>query len=133
MPGTILVVDDEHDIRDVVRLVLSREGYDVLTAPDGQSAMELLTSPENAAKICTVLCDLEMPNGTGVELIHYVRLRHPMIPIVVLSGSPDAKFLDGILQQGVCDWIRKPATRESLLQKVGTAANLFALRKQHDT
>lgn len=130
MPGTILVVDDDHDVRDVVRLVLSREGYGVLTAPDGHSAMELMTSPENAEKVCTVLCDLEMPNGSGTELIDYFRRHYPTIPIIVLSGSPDAKFLDGILQQGVCDWIRKPATREILLEKVRTTANLFTLRKQ---
>lgn len=133
MLGTILVVDDDHDIRDVIRLVLIREGYGVLTAPDGHRAMELMTSRENAKKVCTVLCDLEMPNGSGTELIDYFRLHHPTIPIIVLSGSPDAQFLDGILQQGVCDWMRKPATREVLLQKVRTAANLFALRKQQGT
>ena len=65
MLGTILVVDDDHDIRDIVRLVLSREGYGVLTAPDGHSAMELMTSLENAEKVCTVVCDLEMDDQKG--------------------------------------------------------------------
>lgn len=130
MHGTILVVDDDPGIRDVARLVLSREGYSVVIAADGKSAMQLMTAQENAQNVCTVLCDLEMPNGSGKDLIAYLRTYHPTIPIIVLSGAPDVQFLEGILQQGVSDWIRKPVTREMLLQKVRTGANLFALRKQ---
>jgi CheY-like chemotaxis protein len=130
MLETILVVDDDPGIRDVTRLVLGREGYSVLVATDGNSAKQLMTAQENAQNVCTVLCDLEMPNGSGKEFIAYLRMNHPTIPIIVLSGAPDVQFLEGILQQGVSDWIRKPVTREILLQKVRTGANLFALRKQ---
>jgi CheY-like chemotaxis protein len=130
MLETILVVDDDPGIRDVTRLVLSREGYSVLVATDGNSAKQLMTAQENAQNVCTVLCDLEMPNGSGKDFIAYLRMYHPTIPIIVLSGAPDVQFLEGILQQGVSDWIRKPVTREILLQKVRTGANLFSLRKQ---
>ena len=133
MLGTILVVDDDPGIRDVTRLVLSREGYTVLVAADGNSAKQLMTAQENAQNVCTVLCDLEMPNGSGKDFIAHLRMYHPTIPIIVLSGAPDVQFLEGILQQGVSDWIRKPVTREILLQKVRTGANLFALRKQQGT
>jgi CheY-like chemotaxis protein len=130
MLETILVVDDDPGIRDVTRLVLSREGYSVLVATDGNSAKQLMTAQESAQNVCTVLCDLEMPNGSGKDLIAYLRMYHSTIPIIVLSGAPDVQFLEGILQQGVSDWIRKPVTREILLQKVRTGANLFSLRKQ---
>jgi CheY-like chemotaxis protein len=126
----ILVVDDDPLIREAARLVLSREGYGVLMAADGHSAMELMTSLENANAVCAVLCDLDMPKGGGKELIAHLRKQYPSIPIIVLSGAPDAQFLEGVVQDGVSDWMRKPATRETLLQKVHTAVNLYALRKQ---
>jgi len=130
MPGTILVVDDDPLIVEAVRLVLSREGYDVIKASDGLSAIGLMTSQENSQKVCVVLCDLEMPNGSGKELIAYLHKHHPTIPVIVLSGASDAQFLEGVVQNGVCDWMRKPATRDMILEKVRTAANLYALRKQ---
>jgi len=133
MLGTILVVDDDPLIREAARLVLSREGYGVLLAQDGHGAIDLMTSHENATTVCTVLCDLDMPKGAGKELIAHLRKQHPIIPIIVLSGAPDSAFLEGVVQEGVCDWMRKPATRETMLQKVHTAVNLYALRKTQGT
>jgi FixJ family two-component response regulator len=73
-----------------------------------------------------------MPNGTGTDLISYLRKDHPAIPIIVYSGTDDTVFLQGILQEGVCDWMRKPVARDALLQKVRTSVHLFTLRKQQD-
>jgi DNA-binding NtrC family response regulator len=132
MYGAILVVDDDADIRESTRLSLSREGYEVWLAPDGNSAMELMNHPVLASAVCTVLCDLVMPNGSGIDLITYLRRNHPAIPIIVYSGTDDKGFLQGVLQEGVCDWIRKPVSRDTLIQKVRTTVHLFTLRKQQD-
>ena len=132
MYGTILVVDDDADIRETTRLSLSREGYEVWLAPDGNSAMQLMNHPVLASAVCTVLCDLVMPNGSGTDLITYLRKDHPAVPILVYSGTEDTVFLKGILHEGVCDWMRKPVSRETLVQKVRTAVHLFTLRKQQD-
>lgn len=131
MQGTVLIVDDDASVRDTTRLVLSREGYGILTASDGQTAIELMSTDEGAGKVCVLLCDLEMPNVGGKELIDHFRTRFPAIPIIVLSGASDSMFIDGIAREGVCDWLRKPVTREVLLEKVRKAANLFAFRQQH--
>jgi len=131
MRGTVLIVDDDASVRDTARLVLAREGYGILTASDGHTAIELMASSESAAKVCTLVCDLEMPNVCGRELIQHFRRQFPNIPIIILSGASDATFLDGIVQEGVCDWLRKPVTREALLEKVRTATNLYALRQEH--
>jgi DNA-binding NtrC family response regulator len=131
MHGTILIVDDDAGIRDTVRLVLAREGYGILTAPDGDTAMQLMAMADTSAKVCALLCDLEMPHMGGKELIEHFRKHFPEIPIIVLSGASDTVFLDGIVQEGVCDWLRKPVSRDTLLDKVRTATNLFALRQQH--
>ena len=129
MLGTVLIVDDDASVRDTARLVLAREGYGILTASDGLTAIELMSSADVAAKVCALLCDLEMPNVNGRELIDHFRRQFPSIPIIVLSGASDTVFLEGIVQQGVCDWLRKPVTREVLLEKVRTAANLYELRQ----
>jgi FixJ family two-component response regulator len=94
-------------------------------------AMQIMSTGDSAAKVCALLCDLEMPNGSGKELIELFRIYFPTIPIIVMSGASDAAFLDGIIQRGVCDWLRKPVTREALLDKIRTASNLFLLRQQH--
>jgi DNA-binding NtrC family response regulator len=124
-------VDDDPGVRDMARLVLAREGYGVLTASDGQTAIELMATDEGAKNICTLLCDLEMPRVGGRELIEHFRRHFPDIPILVMSGASDTVFLDGVVQEGVCDWLRKPVARDALLQKVRTALNLFTLRRQH--
>lgn len=131
MQKTVLIVDDDATVRDTARLVLAREGYGILTASDGRGAMELMASGDSAGTICTLICDLEMPDIGGRELIDHFRMRFPAIPIIVLSGASDTAFLDGIVQEGVCDWLRKPVTREVLVEKVRTASNLFMLRQQH--
>jgi two-component system, response regulator FlrC len=129
MLGTVLIVDDDASVRDTARLVLAREGYGILTASDGHTAIELMSSGEIAQKVCALLCDLEMPNVNGKELIDHFRMHFPSIPIIVLSGASDEVYLEGIAQEGVCDWLRKPFTREILLEKVRSASNLFTLRR----
>lgn len=130
MAGSVLIIDDDQGVLDTIRLVLAREGYDVLTASDGKSAIELMSRRDCSAKVCTVLCDLEMPDMGGKELIDYFRKNFPDIPIIIISGASDTVFLDGIVQQGVCDWIRKPVNRETLLDKVRKGSNLYSLRRQ---
>jgi DNA-binding NtrC family response regulator len=132
MHETVLVVDDSTDIREAIRLMLTRQNYEVWLAPDGNSAMQLMDHPELASAVSTVVCDLVMPNGSGTDLITYLRKEHPAIPIIVCSGTDDTVFLQGILQDGVCDWMRKPVSRDALVQKVRTAVHLFTLRKQQD-
>ena len=132
MYGTILVVDDNDDVRETTRMILSRQGYEVWPAPDGNSAIQLMNQPVLANEVCTVVCDLIMKNGDGTDLIAYLRKYHPTVPIVICSGADDTAFLQGVLQDGVCDWMRKPVSRETLVQKVRTAIHLFTLRKQQD-
>lgn len=126
--GTVLLVDDDPGVRDSTRIVLTRAGYEVLTAADGDEAIEMMSRADIAARVNALLCDLEMPNRSGSEVIDHMTGRFPHIPIVVLSGATDSVYLDGIVKNGVGDWIRKPATREQLLLKVHAAVRLSTLR-----
>jgi DNA-binding NtrC family response regulator len=125
---SILVIDDDADIRNALQLVLKRAGYRPLLAEGGQAAITLMKQDE-AAGIAASLCDLEMPGMDGAAVIAHFLASHPMIPIVVLSGAAPAQFLDAVGQQGVADWIRKPGTNEAVLEKVRAAVHLFELRK----
>lgn len=129
----ILVVDDNPDVREATSMALRRQGYEVWLAPDGDSAKQLMDEPVLASAVCTVICDLAMPNGSGMDLIAYLQKHHPTIPVIVCSGAADTEFLEGIIQQGVGDWMRKPVSRDVLAQKVKTAVHLFTLRKRQDS
>jgi FixJ family two-component response regulator len=131
--GRILVVDDDAGVRDSIRLVLAKAGYDVLIATNGQEALDLMEHDTNAASVSTLLCDLEMPHMSGTELIGVFHPRYPTIPIIVLSGADAVPYTDAIVKQGVSDWIRKPATSEMLLEKVRVGVRLHALRQKEQT
>jgi CheY-like chemotaxis protein len=128
--GRVLVVDDDAHIRSTVRLVLQRAGYEVLVASNGQEAIALLAQSDSANSLNTVLCDLDMPNINGGELISHIHSQYPHIPIVVLSGATDEDYLDAIVRQGVSDWLRKPATNTDLIEKIRVAVRLNRLRKK---
>src|SRR5262249_54003543 len=80
----ILVVDDEPPIRKLLRMGLSSQGYDVLEAPDGKSALELL-----AKKPALVILDLGLPDVDGHDLLARIRHRQEALPIIVLSSRGD--------------------------------------------
>jgi CheY-like chemotaxis protein len=126
---SILIIDDDPDVRTALQLVLRRAGYQPLEAESGQAAIELMSQGDAAAGVAAILCDLEMPGMDGKAVIAHVHAKHPMIPIVVLSGAVPAQFLDATAQEGVGDWIRKPATKETVLEKVRGAVHLYELRK----
>ena len=129
MRHSILVIDDDPDIRNALQLVLKKAGYNPLLAESGQAAIELMKQNDHSAAVAAILCDLEMPGMDGASVIAHFRTHYPMIPVVVLSGAAPTKFLDTVGQSGVGDWIRKPATNEAVLEKVRGAVHLFELRK----
>lgn len=132
--GVILVVDDDAAIHDTIRMVLSRAGYGVIGASNARDAIALMREGDQAGGVSVLLCDLNMPEMGGAELITHFNDHYPRIPIVVLSGAPDLEFLDAIVRKGVSDWIRKPATKDTILEKVRVAVRLHELRiKDHRT
>lgn len=126
--GRVLAVDDDDSIRETIRMVLTRAGYEVSTATNGQEALQFMEQDAKAASVCTLLCDLDMPQVKGSDLIPQFNARYPLIPIIVLSGADAFEFTDAIVKQGVSDWIRKPASRDALLDKVRLATRLHELR-----
>ncbi|HKI48710.1 MAG TPA: response regulator [Desulfobacteria bacterium] len=116
--GKVLIVDDEADVRDVIRLQLEQRGLHVLEAVDGQNAIDILKSGDNLVNCGLILCDIRMPKVNGVECIKFLREQAPGIPIVVVTGYPDTELATDLLKKGVKDYLVKPVEKEKLLAVV---------------
>lgn len=111
MDHTILLVEDDDDLREVMRDALEANGYDVVAARNGQEALDEL--PE-IRHLCLVLLDLVMPRMNGWEFYEKVREREALaeVPIVVHSSSTTRA------PQGAARVLRKPISLEVLLSVV---------------
>jgi UDP-3-O-[3-hydroxymyristoyl] N-acetylglucosamine deacetylase len=117
MSETILVVDDEENIRHTLRGVLADEGYEVLEAPDGRRALELL---EHVAPRLAIV-DVWMPEVDGIELVERMRTQSPGVPIIVISGHGTIETAVRVIRLGAFDFLEKPFPLDALLNVVGRA------------
>lgn len=114
--GTILVVDDEVQVRALTARALAREGFDVLQAPDANSALELLGEPLGH-QVCLVITDIVMPGMRGDELGRLLHEQRPTLPVLYMSGHsrPDFTFV-APTDLRYC-WIEKPFSVEILIER----------------
>jgi two-component system, OmpR family, KDP operon response regulator KdpE len=115
-PVRILVVDDEPPIRKLLRMGLSTQGYEVLDAPNGKAALELL-----AKKPDLVILDLGLPDIDGLELLRRIRHLQSGLPIVVLSSRGDEAGKVAALDLGADDYVTKPFGMDELLARMRAA------------
>lgn len=119
--GRILVVENEATIRELLQLILSAEGYDVMQASDGSEAlgMTALQRPD------LILLDIRMPDVDGYEFARRYRGGvGPHAPIVVLTAAPTDKVAD---QLEACAYLGKPFELDQLLEAVATCRDRGAL------
>lgn len=109
----ILVVDDEKPISDIVKFNLDKEGYDVVTAYDGEEAIEKVESE----KPDLILLDLMLPKIDGLEVARQVRAKHN-IPIIMVTAKDSE--LDKVvgLELGADDYVTKPFSNRELVARV---------------
>ena len=105
----ILVVEDDHDVRDAMIEVLRAEGYETVPAVDGQEALGHL---EAGLEPCLILLDLMMPRMNGWQFMEQQRVRESNAPIVVVSAYGTG---DEVRSAGVAAYMRKPVDVEQLL------------------
>jgi DNA-binding response OmpR family regulator len=109
----ILVADDEVMIRNLVTILLQREGYIVLSASDGQEGLEL--SRKYPGIIDLVITDVDMPRMNGTDLCAHLREERPGIKVIVMSGAE----MGEIVRQNVnLPFLPKPFDGEALLERV---------------
>ena len=115
-PLRILVIDDEPPIRKLLRMGLSTQGYDILDAPNGKTALELLDNKPDL-----VILDLGLPDIQGHDLLRMIRARNESVPIVVLSSRGDEAGKVQALDLGADDYVTKPFGMDELLARIRAA------------
>jgi two-component system KDP operon response regulator KdpE len=115
-PVRVLVVDDEPPIRKLLRLGLHAHGYEVLEAPNGKTALELLNQAPDL-----IILDLGLPDIGGHELLRTIRSRNDSVPIVVLSSRGDEAGKVQALDFGADDYVTKPFGMDELLARMRAA------------
>ena len=119
--GRIMIVDDEENVRKVLRLALTKAGYDVMEAEHGGEGIKMIGSDDNALMMDVILCDIRMPKINGLEAIAFFQQQYPSVPIVVITGYPDQKMATDLLSHGVFDYLVKPVDKDKLLGAVKAA------------
>ena len=115
-PLKVLVIDDEPPIRKLLRMGLTTQGYEILEAPNGKTALELL-----AQKPDLIILDLGLPDMQGHELLRMIRARNESVPIVVLSSRGDEAGKVQALDLGADDYVTKPFGMDELLARMRAA------------
>ncbi len=118
----ILVVDDEHDVAELLQLVLTGHGYAVILAPSGMDGLALAQSelPD------VILLDIMMHRMDGWEVLKLLKLddRTRAIPVVILSARAEPKDKIRGLQEGAVDYVTKPFGVQEMLRTVEAVLNL---------
>jgi DNA-binding NtrC family response regulator len=113
----ILIIDDETQIRSMLRLMLERVGYEIAEAPDGIEGIRQYR--ENPADL--IITDLIMPNKDGIGMIIDLKKEFPKVKIIAMSGGgvnrPEG-YLDGAKKLGATRTLTKPIDREEMLKAV---------------
>jgi DNA-binding response OmpR family regulator len=115
-PATILVVEDEEEVRALARDVLEMNGFQVLEALDVADATRLAQT--HPGTIDLLITDVVMPGARGPELARRLRAHRPGLRVLCMSGYPESedRRIDG--EAGWTAWLQKPFTPDVLMQKV---------------
>ncbi|GAB3243703.1 sigma-54 dependent transcriptional regulator [Hymenobacter seoulensis] len=133
--GTILLIDDEASLRQILSRVLGLEGYSVLQAPDARRGLELLQ--QHAADVLVVLCDVKLPDAHGVELLGRLKALAPQTEVILLTAYGTVP--DGVraMKLGAFDYLTKGDSDDQLLvvveravEKARLQSRVAALEKQ---
>ncbi len=123
---TVLVVEDDRDIRDVLRRYLERADLSVLTTASGSEALRLL----EVGQVDLVLLDLGLPDIDGIDVLIAARAAEPPVPVIVLSARSTVPDRIHGLTLGADDYVTKPFSPAEVVLRVSTVLGRGATRPQ---
>lgn len=115
--GSLLVIDDEPEVADVLRDFFEEQGYSVTCAFNGRDALTLAS----LARPDAVVLDIRMPQRSGPEVLCDLLALDGSMTVVMLSGTDDEELAGALLKAGAFDYVRKPFVLDNLEQVVGLA------------
>lgn len=101
---SILLVDDERIMRDLLKKILTREGYRILTAEDGATACDVL----DRESVDIVVSDMKMPRMNGFELLEVIKHKYPSVGVIIMTAYGDTYTVKDALLLGADEYITKP-------------------------
>lgn len=114
----ILIIDDEEDIREVLKLYLGSEKWEIIEASNGEEAIAKMKEGSNFLNVGLIICDIRMPKINGVETIEYLKREAPSKPILVVTGYPDTELAVSLTKKGISGFLVKPVDKDVLINKV---------------
>jgi DNA-binding NtrC family response regulator len=124
--ASILIIDDEKSIRNVLKDILQHEGYQVEEAPDGEQGLKLFQSKP----FDLVLCDIKMPKMDGMEVLQQIMAINTEIPVIMISGHGSIENAVEAVKKGAYDFISKPPDLNRLLITLRNALDKNTLVKE---
>jgi PAS domain S-box-containing protein len=115
-PATILLAEDDEDVRELLADILESDGYKVINARDGEHAIALAS--EHQGVIHLLLTDVRMPHKSGTELAGLIREKYPTIKVIYMSGYVDDSLFRPEILLGANGILEKPVIPDVLLQRV---------------
>jgi CheY-like chemotaxis protein len=113
---TILVVEDEELLLDLLKEMLEDEGFRVLTAADGPQAVDLYRAEKD--NVSLVLSDMGLPSMGGWEVLRQLKSINPSVKVILSSGFMDSRVRQDMVSAGAKDFIQKPYMPEKVIQKI---------------
>jgi DNA-binding NtrC family response regulator len=129
MINSILIIDDERSIRNVLKEILNNEGYKTDEAADGEEGFKKFTTQTYSL----VICDIKMPKMDGLEFLQKATEMNPDIPIIMISGHGNIETAVEAVKKGAFDYIAKPPDLNRLLITIRNALDKTVLVKETKT
>jgi two-component system, NtrC family, response regulator AtoC len=113
----ILYVEDEQSTQDLVSMHLVLQGFEVMTAANGEDAIRILESEP----FDLLLLDIQMPKMNGIEVLRCIKIRHIDVRPIMLTGADDLRALDECAKWGAFDYLPKPYNFHELMDSIDRA------------
>lgn len=117
--ATVLVIDDDHDVRKVTSILLERAGYTVLAAPDAEEGLDVLGARSD--DIDVVLLDIMMPGMTGKDALPRIRELRADLPVVFFSGYGRDEVAEHLAEDPHTSFLAKPSDIATLAGEIARA------------
>jgi DNA-binding response OmpR family regulator len=111
----VLIVEDEIDLARTCERLLRRQGYAVVTTSTRASALRMLETGVS----CLVVCDVGLPDGSGLDVVRAAKQRTPPVPAIVMTARPSAAGRRAALESGADEYMTKPFTASGFAALVG--------------
>src|SRR5262249_55721391 len=115
--ATVLLVDDEPNIRWTLGEFLKKQGFHPVTASDYESAVGILREQE----VDVAVVDILLPGKGGIDLLKWISGWQKYIPVLMMTGEPDIERVPEIVRAGACDYLAKPVVKDALIEAVSRA------------